>query len=71
LSFGIYFIHALVLDILKNGYIGNWHTTSELFFNRPVYPLLGAIPQTLMVLTLSYGCIYLLSKLPAANKWLM
>ena len=71
LSFGIYFIHALVLDILKNGYIGNWHTTTEMFFNQPVYPLLGAIPQALLVLALSYACIYMLSKLPAANKWLM
>lgn len=71
LSFGVYFIHALVLDILKNGYIGGWHTTSELFFDHPVNPLLGAIPQALMVVSISYGVIFLLSKLPASNKWLM
>lgn len=71
LSFGIYFIHALVLDILKNGYINNWHTTTEVFFNYPIYPLIGAIPQAALVICLSYGCIYLLSKLPASKKWLM
>lgn len=71
LSFGIYFIHALVLDILKNGYIGNWHTTSEMFFNHPVNPLWGAIPQALLVVLISYGCVFVLSKLPASSKWLM
>ncbi len=71
LSFGVYFIHALVLDILKNGYIGQWHTTSDLFFNQPVNPLIGALPQAAMVILLSYGCVYLLSKVPGSNKWLM
>lgn len=71
LSFGVYFIHALILDILKNGYLGGWHTTSEIFFNHPVNPLWGAIPQALLVVSISYGVIYLLSKLPYSNKWLM
>ncbi|MBL7782827.1 MAG: acyltransferase family protein [Saprospiraceae bacterium] len=71
LSFGVYFIHALMLDILKNGYIAQWHTTTEMFFNHPVNPLVGAVPQALLVLALSYGTIYVMSKLPAANKWLM
>lgn len=71
LSFGVYFIHALVLDILKNGYVGHWHTTSEVFFNHPVNPLIGALPQAILVLLISFGCVYLLSKLPASKKWLM
>lgn len=71
LSFGVYFIHALVLDILKNGYLGQWHTTSDLFFNQPVHPLIGAIPQAALVVLISYGCVYALSKVPGSNKWLM
>ncbi len=70
LSFGIYFIHVLVLDILKNGYLG-WHITSEVFFNQPVNPFLGALLQWALVALLSVGCIYLLSKIKGASKWLM
>ncbi len=71
LSFGVYFIHALILDILKNGYLLHWRTTTELFFDQPINPMIGALPQAAMVVLLSYGTVYLMSKIPGSNKWLM
>lgn len=71
LSFGVYFLHVLVLDILKNGYIGGWQTTSEVFFNIPVNPLYGALLQAATVVFLTAGCIFLVSKIKGVSKWIM
>lgn len=71
LSFGVYFVHVLILDVLKNGYIGGWQTTSALYFNHAVHPVAGALLQALTVALLSAGSIYLLSKIKGMQKWLM
>lgn len=71
LSFGVYFLHVLLLDILKNGYIAGWQITSEFFINYPVHPMFGALLQAVTVAVMSASCIHLLGKIKWANKWLM
>ena len=71
LSYGVYFIHVLILDVIKNGYIGGWHITSDNFFNHPIHPMIGAFLQALLVVLLATGTISVLSRIPVLNKWLM
>ncbi|MCC6460902.1 MAG: acyltransferase family protein [Saprospiraceae bacterium] len=71
LSYGVYFIHILILEVLKNGYVANLHVTSDVFFNHPIHPAIGAFLQALMVVSLSVFSISLLSRVPVLNKWLM
>lgn len=71
LSFGVYFIHVLILDVLKNGYIFNIHSSYEVILNMGVHPLYGAFIQAFIVVMISSVLIYFLSKVPVLNKWLM
>lgn len=71
LSYGVYFIHILILEILKNGYIANQHVSSDVFFNHPIHPAIGAFLQALLVVSLSVASISLLSRVPVLKKWLM
>jgi surface polysaccharide O-acyltransferase-like enzyme len=43
LSFGIYFIHALILDLLKNGYLFNLQISPSSFFNASIPPYFGIV----------------------------
>ncbi len=71
ISFGIYFVHVLVLDVMKNGYIGNIRNTYDTFFNLPVHPLYGTFIQALLAVAISSCLILLLSKVPILKKLLM
>lgn len=71
LSFGVYFLHVMVLDVLKNGYIAGWHTTSDVFFNQPVHPMIGALLQAGTVAILTAFCIFLLSRIKGMSRWIM
>jgi surface polysaccharide O-acyltransferase-like enzyme len=71
LSFGIYFIHILVLDVLKNGYIFGFHLTSETFFNIPVSPWYGALLQASVVVTVSALLIAGMDRVSWLKKWVM
>lgn len=71
LSFGVYFVHVLILDVLKNGYLAGWHITSDTWFNQPVFPLFGVLLQAATAALLSVGLIWGLSKVRGVKKWLM
>ena len=71
LSYGVYFIHVLILEVLKNGYIANLHVPSDVFFNVPVQPAFGAFIQAFLTVLIATGLINLLSRVPVLNKWLM
>lgn len=71
LSFGIYFVHVLILDVLKNGYLAGIRISADFFFGYAVHPVLGALLQWVSAVLLSVGVIYLLSKIKGAKKWLM
>jgi surface polysaccharide O-acyltransferase-like enzyme len=71
LSFGVYFVHVLILDVLKNGYIGGWQVNADVYLNHPIHPLAGALLQALTVALISFSVIFLLSKIKGVQKWLM
>jgi len=71
LSYGIYFIHVLVLDVLKNGYIFGIHVTPHYFFNQYLHPAIGAPLVALVGIFLSFLLINLLSRVVFMKKWLM
>lgn len=70
ISFGIYFSHVLVLDVMKNGYLFGLHTTSDLFFNLPVHPVPGVVLQVATATIISASLILGLSRLTGWKKWL-
>jgi len=71
ISFGVYFLHVLVLDVMKNGYVGNIRNTYDVLFNQPVHPMYGTFLQAFLAVTISSGLILLLSKVPVLKKLLM
>lgn len=71
LSFGVYFLHVMVLDVLKNGYIAGIHITSESFLNIPVHPFPGALLQMSVVAAVSAAIIFALSRVRGLDKWIM
>lgn len=71
LSFGVYFLHVLVLDVMKNGYEGQFRITYDTLFSATLNPLYGTVIQALIAIAISVGLIYLLSKIPFIKKWLM
>ncbi|MEY3249350.1 MAG: hypothetical protein RL742_1393 [Bacteroidota bacterium] len=71
LSFGIYFIHIIVLDVLKNGYIFGLHLTAEKFFNLPVSPWYGGLLQAAVVVTVSTLLIAGMNRISWLKKWVM
>lgn len=70
-SFGVYFVHVLLLDVLKNGYIGGIHLSYKMFFNQAIHPIIGSFIQACIVAALSFSLIALLSKIPGMRRWLM
>ncbi len=67
-SFGVYFIHPLVLDVLKNGYMGlriNPHT----FLNMPVPIAVGGLLTGVVAILLSVALISLLRLSGFARRW--
>lgn len=71
LSFGVYFSHILVLDVMKNGYVAGWRIYSDVYFNQTVHPMLGVALQAATAALLSASLILLLSKIKGVQKWLM
>ncbi len=70
-SYGIYFIHVLVLDVLKNGYIFGIFVTPHYFFNQALHPAVGAPLVAIVGVSMSYLLISQLSKVVFMKKWLM
>lgn len=68
ISFGIYFIHVLIIDLLKNFLWGNSKITSDQFIYWAINPLIGTLLQSFTVLILSISSIYILSKIPILKK---
>ncbi len=71
LSFGVYFVHVLVLDVMKNGYVAGWRVTSDSYLNQGVNPFLGVLLQGFTAMLLSVGLIFFLSKIKGMRRWLM
>ena len=71
LSYGIYFIHVLVLDVIKNGYIFGIYVTPHYFFNQTMHPALGAPLVAIVGVSISFFLISQLSKVVFMKKWLM
>lgn len=70
LSFGIYFVHVMIIDALKNGYLGP-NTAYYVFFGWPVPPMIGALLSAIVAAAYSMVLIFLLSKVPRLNRWIM
>ena len=70
LSFGIYFVHVMIIDALKNGYFGP-NTTYYLFFGVHIPPIIGALLSAVVAAAYSMVLIFLLSKVPRLNRWIM
>lgn len=71
LSYGIYFVHVIILDSIKNGYLFGWVITPHKFFNYPMHPALGAPLVALVGVSLSVLAISALGRIPLVKKWLM
>lgn len=69
-SFGIYFVHVLLIDSLKNGYLGP-RTYYGQFFSIPVPFGLGAFLTAVVAAIWSCGVIYGLSQIPGMKRWIM
>ena len=68
ISFGIYLLHVLLIDVFKNAYLFHIKNTSEYFFNQPIHPIIGALFFTFLVTSLSVLIIYILNKIPYLEK---
>ncbi len=69
-SYGVYFIHPLLLDALKNGYLGvtvNPHN----FLNTPVPIALGGLLTSIVATGLSIGVIALMRRSAFVRRWLV
>ncbi len=71
LSYGIYFIHVLVLDVIKNGYIFGIYVTPHYFFNLSIHPALGAPLVAIVGVSISFFLVSRLSRIVFMKKWLM
>lgn len=71
LSYGIYFIHVIILDSIKNGYLFGWRITPHYFFNHPIHPAIGAPLVALFTILTAVGILSLLQRIPLVKKWLM
>jgi surface polysaccharide O-acyltransferase-like enzyme len=71
LSFGIYFIHVLILDLLKNGYLFQVKIGTNTFFNASVPPYIGVLLTAVFVFFISFNAISILKRIPILQKVLM
>ena len=67
-SFGVYFVHVLLIDLLKNGYLWGIQVTPLVFFNQPIHPVPGAFLQAVTVVLLSYALILVMLAIPGLKK---
>ncbi len=68
-SFGVYFIHPLVLDVLKNGYLG-LHINPHNILNVPVPIAIGGLLTGIVAILLSVALISLLRLSGFVRQWL-
>jgi surface polysaccharide O-acyltransferase-like enzyme len=68
LSFGVYLVHALILDIFKNGYLFDLTIGSSQFFNIKGHPLWCVPAFVTLTIAVSLSLIWLLSKVPFLKK---
>jgi hypothetical protein len=68
LSFGTYLIHALLLDVFKNGYLFGITLSSTNFFGIEGHPFWCVPMYVIIVTTLSLGLIWVLTKVPGLKK---
>ena len=71
ISFGVYFIHVLIIDLLKNFLWGWSKITSDQYIYWQINPILGTFFQAITVLILSILSIYILSKIPILKKYIL
>ncbi|MBK8557831.1 MAG: acyltransferase family protein [Lewinellaceae bacterium] len=69
-SFGVYFIHALWLDVFKNGYMG-LPLYANTFFGLPVSPWYGGLLQAVVVTLVSALTMIGLGKISWLKKYIM
>lgn len=68
LSFGVYLVHALILDVFKNGYLFGITLSSSRFFNIEGHPY-WCVPLFVIVTTgLSLALIWLMTRVPGLKK---
>jgi surface polysaccharide O-acyltransferase-like enzyme len=68
LSFGVYLVHALILDVFKNGYMFGIVLSSSRFFNIEGHPY-WCVPLFVIVTTsLSLALIWLMTRVPGLKK---
>jgi len=68
ISFGIYFVHVLFIDLLKNYLPYGAKIVPTCFIYYPVSPFLGILLQAALVLTISFSTISLLKKIPFIRR---
>lgn len=71
ISFGIYFVHPLVLDFLKNGEVLPWKINPDVFFNCPLHPALAGPLVALLAIVISVALVSLLAQVPVVKRWVM
>jgi surface polysaccharide O-acyltransferase-like enzyme len=71
LSFGIYFIHVLILDLLKNGYLFQVKIGTNTFLDASIPPYFGVLLTAASVFIISFGTISILKRIPYLQKVLM
>lgn len=70
-SYGVYFIHPIVLDALKNGYIFGLQINPHIFFNYPLHPALAGPMVAVLAIGISVSLITLMGKSTTLKKWIM
>lgn len=68
ISFGVYLLHALILDVFKNGYVGNIVISANTFLNIKGHPI-WCVPLFLTSTVLTSALIiWFLQKIPFLKK---
>ncbi len=70
LSYGMYLVHALWIDLLKNGYVGI-KIYNDYFLSGPLNPLVAVPLFAAIVFLLSYFSAWIFSKIPLLRKMLV
>ena len=64
ISFGVYLVHVLLIDVFKNKYLFGIQNTAEHFFNTDIHPAAGVLLFTFLITIVSTLIIYVLNKIP-------
>lgn len=70
-SYGVYFVHPIILDVLKNGYILGLQINPHIFFNYPLHPAIAGPLVAVLAIAMSVGVITLMGKSATLKKWVM